>query len=54
MRRRILRWYVRLKRLEPSDTAALTPQERTERLAELDAFLATCEDSAPSQDGVHG
>ncbi|MEN9705821.1 MAG: hypothetical protein RLZZ393_1700, partial [Pseudomonadota bacterium] len=25
-----------------------------ERLAELDAFLATCEDSAPSQDGVHG
>jgi hypothetical protein len=41
MRRRILRWYVRLKQLEPGDASRLGADERAQRLAELDRIEAT-------------
>jgi hypothetical protein len=41
MRRRILRWYVRLKQLEPGDASKLGADELAQRLAELDRIEAT-------------
>ena len=41
MRRRILRWYVRLKLLEPGDASKLSADEVAQRLAELDRIDAT-------------
>jgi TRAP-type uncharacterized transport system substrate-binding protein len=41
IRRRILRWYVRLKQLEPEDASEISADERARRLAELDRIEAT-------------
>jgi uncharacterized protein len=41
MRRRILRWYVRLKLLEPGDASKLSADEMAQRLAEFDRIDAT-------------
>jgi TRAP-type uncharacterized transport system substrate-binding protein len=44
MRRRIVRWYVRLKALEAGDRAQMSRQELAARLDELDRIEATVDD----------
>ena len=46
MRRRILRWYVRLKSLEAGDRAGLSAEERAARLQELDRIEDTVDNIA--------
>jgi TRAP-type uncharacterized transport system substrate-binding protein len=46
MRRRILRWYVRLKSLEAGDRSKFTPQQLAARLDELDRIEATVDNIA--------